>query len=141
MSKEHHEDACGEKPPALLVEGIGEFNRGLFFEQHETLEELWRAERRPVRDLYRGILQVGVAFLHIRRLNYHGATYMLARAPIYLRRFGSVCQSVDVAGLIEDAERALEAVRALGPERLHEFDWALAPQVKLVGQNQSRTER
>jgi len=132
MSSEPVDDACREEPPDLLVEGITQFNRGLFFEQHETLEELWRAETRPVRDLYRGILQVGVAFLHIRRLNYHGATYMLTRGPMYLRRFGAVCQGVDVAALIEDAERAREAVQALGPGRLHEFDWTLAPKVKLV---------
>ena len=32
------------------------------FEQHETLELLWRAERRDIRYLYQGILQIGVAF-------------------------------------------------------------------------------
>jgi len=31
------------------------------------LELLWRAERRDVRRLYQGILQIGVAFHHLRR--------------------------------------------------------------------------
>lgn len=123
---------CAEPPPPLLVAGLAQFNRGEFFEQHETLEELWRAETRPVRRLYQGILQVGVAFHHLRRLNHHGTVYMLTRGPMYLRPFAPVCQSVDVARLLTDAKRALDEVERLGPERLGEFDWRLAPRVYLV---------
>ena len=63
---------CDESPPPRLLEGIAQFNRGEYFEQHETLELLWRAEPRKVRHLYQGILQIGVAFHHLRRGNYHG---------------------------------------------------------------------
>ena len=72
-------DACLETAPPLLLEGIAQFNRGEFFAQHETLERLWRAERRDVRRLYQGILQIGVAFHHLRRGNHHGTMYMLTR--------------------------------------------------------------
>jgi predicted metal-dependent hydrolase len=122
---------CEEPPPRLLIEGVAQFNRGEFFEQHETIEALWRAERRDVRRLYQGILQVGVAFHHLRRRNYHGVVYMLTRGPEYLRPFAPRCQGVDVAGLLAGAARALEAVQALGPDRLDEFDWSLAPQVDI----------
>src|SRR5882724_2281502 len=73
--------SCDEPPPPQLLDGIAQFNRGEFFEQHETLELLWRAERRDVRYLYQGILQIGVAFHHLRRLNHHGTIYMLTRCP------------------------------------------------------------
>ncbi len=43
--------SCDDPPPPQLVEGIAQFNRGEFFEQHETLELLWRAERRDIRYL------------------------------------------------------------------------------------------
>jgi predicted metal-dependent hydrolase len=122
---------CAEPAPALLRRGIEEFNRGRFFEQHEILEELWRAERRDVRYLYQGILQIGVAFHHLRRSNYHGVVYMLTRGSQYLRPFAPVCQQVDVAGLLEAAARALAAVEALGPGRLSDFDWRLVPHVEL----------
>src|SRR5437899_3215710 len=78
--------ACSEPPPVALLEGIEQFNRGDYFEQHETLELLWRAEPRDVRRLYQGILQIGVAFHHLRRLNHHGTVYMLTRAARYLAR-------------------------------------------------------
>src|SRR6266542_3604300 len=64
--------ACDEAPPRQLLEAIEQFNRGEYFEQHETLELLWRDERREIRRLYQGILQIGVAFHHLRRLNHHG---------------------------------------------------------------------
>src|SRR6266480_2309537 len=124
---------CGESPPALLLEGIAQFNRGEYFEQHETLELLWRAERRDVRRLYQGILQIGVAFHHLRRLNHHGTVYMLTRGPRYLAPFAPRCQRVDVEALLRDAAAALQEVERLGPARLAEFDWRQAPRVRLVG--------
>src|SRR3954462_15288132 len=124
--------SCDELPPPQLLEGIAQFNRGEFFEQHETLELLWRAERRDVRFLYQGILQIGVAFHHLRRLNHHGTVYMLTRGPRYLAPFAPRCQRVDVASLLRDAAAALAAVERLGPARLAEFDWTLVPRVRLV---------
>jgi len=124
---------CDERPPPLLLEGIAQFNRGEYFEQHETLETLWRAERRDVRRLYQGILQIGVAFHHLRRRNHHGTVYMLTRGARYLAPFSPACQRVDVAALLAAADRALKEVERLGPERLGEFDWRLAPKVALIG--------
>ena len=94
---------CAESPPALLLDGIAQFNRGEFFEQHETLEDLWRSEPRGVRELYQGILQIGVAMYHIKRRNHHGTIYMLTRGSNYLRPFTPTCQSVDVAHLLAQA--------------------------------------
>ena len=125
--------SCEEPPPQQLLEGIAQFNRGEFFEQHETLELLWRAERREIRYLYQGILQIGVAFHHLRRLNHHGTVYMLTRGPRYLAPFAPQCQRVDVAALLGDAAAALREVERLGPACLAEFDWRLAPRVRLVG--------
>ena len=123
---------CQEPPPPLLLEGIAQFNRGEYFEQHETLELLWRAEPRDVRRLYQGILQIGVAFHHLRRCNHHGTVYMLRRGPRYLAPFAPRCQGVDVAALVAAAARALTEVERLGPGRLHEFDWRLAPKVRMI---------
>ena len=125
-------NGCDEPPPPLLLEGIAQFNRGEYFEQHETLERLWRAETRPVRRLYQGILQIGVAFHHLTRRNYHGVVYMLTRGSMYLRPFAPECQGVDVVALLDAAALALRTVEALGPTRLHEFDWKLAPRVRLL---------
>jgi len=122
---------CDEPPPPKLIEGIAQFNRGEYFEQHETLELLWRAERRDVRRLYQGILQIGVAFHHLRRRNHHGTVYMLTRGAGYLAPFAPRCRGVNVERLLKDAAAALAEVERLGPQRLAEFDWRLAPKVEL----------
>ena len=41
-----------------FIKGIDEFNRQLFFECHETLEELWLEERGEDRKFYQGIIQI-----------------------------------------------------------------------------------
>src|SRR6188474_3861979 len=122
---------CDEPPPAQLLEGIDQFNRGEYFEQHETLERLWRAEAGDIRYLYQGILQIGVAFHHLRKLNHHGTVYMLTRGSGYLAPFAPHCQGVDVRRLLSDAAIALSEVERLGPQRLAEFDWQLAPTVHM----------
>jgi uncharacterized protein len=126
------DDWCREPPPPLLLAGITQFNRGQYFAQHETLELLWRAERRAIRRLYQGILQIGVAFHHLRRLNHHGTLYMLTRGSMHLAPFAPACQRVDVAALLDAASAARQHVVQLGPHRLSEFDWRLAPQVRLT---------
>ena len=120
---------CDEEPPAALLEGIAQFNRGEYFEQHETLELLWRAETREVRKLYQGILQIGVGFHHWRRANYHGATVLLEEGIERLRPFAPTCHGVDVAHLIADATAARERLLVLGPNRMNEYDVADAPRV------------
>src|SRR4051794_18232551 len=122
--------SCAEPPPLLLLEGVAQFNRGEFFAQHETLERLWREETRDIRHLYQGILQIGVAFHHLRKLNHHGTVYMLTRGSRYLAPFAPSCQRVNVAQLIEDAAAALREVERLGPDRLQDFDWRLVPRVQ-----------
>ena len=123
---------CGEAPPADLLKGIHEFNAGEFFEQHETLETLWRATDGDVRYLYQGILLVGVGFYHLGRGNYHGAQAKLAAGIEMLTWFAPTCQTVDVADLIARTRPALAEVRRLGRERLSEFDRSLIPQIRLL---------
>jgi len=84
-----------------------------------------------VRRLYQGILQIGVAFHHLRRRNHHGTVYMLTRGARYLESFAPQCQGVDVGTLLKDAAAALAEVERLGPDRLADFDWRLAPKVRL----------
>ena len=123
---------CDEAPPPLLLKGIEQFNRGEYFEQHETLELLWRATPGHIRGLYHGILQIGVGFHHWRRGNFHGASVLLEEGIERLRPFAPACQSVDVAALVSDATAARARLTALGPERMSEYDLGQAPRVRFA---------
>jgi len=126
-------DKCGGQPPADFLKGIHEFNEGEFFEQHETLELLWRATESDIRYLYQGVLLIGVGFYHQQQGNYHGTQAKLSAGIEMLEWFAPTCQTVDVADLVARARVCLEQVRSLGRERLAEFDRSLIPQVKLLG--------
>lgn len=123
---------CGGQPPADFLKGIHEFNDGEFFEQHETLELLWRATESDVRYLYQGVLLIGVGFHHLEQNNFHGTQAKLSAGIEMLEWFAPTCQTVDVAALIARANVCLEQVRSLGRERLQEFDRTLIPQVTLL---------
>ncbi len=97
LSDDSH--GCEDEPHPLLVAGVHLFNRGEFYECHEVLEDAWRSDLRPCRDLYQGILQLGVAIYHIQRGNHAGARKVLHRALRHLSRLPSECQGVDVATL------------------------------------------
>lgn len=115
--------------PALVRRGIEEFNRGEYFEQHETLETAWRRDPGPVRDLYQGILQIGVACYQIERGNFPGAIKTLERGLRRLRPFAPERLGIDVARLIADAERLRDEIKRLGPARLAELDRGLFPKI------------
>ena len=120
---------CKRAAPPLLVQGIDEFNTGAYFECHETLEALWMQEPAPVRELYQGILQVGVALYKWRRSEYRGAIKLFQTGVAHLSPFAPACQGVDVARLIDDANRAQKALMALGPERMSLLDRQLVPRI------------
>ena len=124
---------CAGPPSPALLQGIAEFNRGQFFEQHETLEEAWIEEEDPIRYLYQGILQVGVGFYHLSRGNGYGAARLWARGLALLEAFSPHCCGVDVAHLIAATRRCMAELDRLGPTRAADFDESLIPQIKLVG--------
>ena len=112
---------------------IEQFNRGEYFEQHETLERMWRAEPWPARELYQGILQIGVGFYHLQRGNYAGALHLLERGLQRLAPLAPVCRDIDVARLISETERCRSAVIALAAGQAGAFNWSAAPQIHPVG--------
>ena len=107
--------------PHLAAEAIEKFNQREFFEQHELFEALWRAEAGPVRQMYQGLLQVGVAYLQIQRKNYAGARKLFQRAKQYLNVLPDVCQTVDIRQFKQDAAAAEAELERLGPDRIGEF--------------------
>lgn len=124
-------ETCVGPLPAKVLEGIRLFNAREFFEQHEALEEAWLAEPGPVRDLYRGILQIGVGFYHLERQNFRGARNLLTYGMDRLAPFEPACRGVDVRDLRTAALRCRDELERLGQEHIADFDTGLIPRVRL----------
>jgi len=73
-------DLCSAPLHPQAAEGLRLFNAGKYFEAHEALEDAWNAETGRVRELYRGILQIAVVYLHVTRGNYNGAVKVYGRS-------------------------------------------------------------
>lgn len=126
-------EGWNDLPPPALCRGVAQFNAAEFWACHETLEALWMMEPRPVRDLYQGILQIGIACHHLRRRNYAGTIKMLRRGLPRLRDLPEICQGVSVTQLYNAARAIHDQTIALGPERIGELAQANMPHIEIAG--------
>lgn len=123
---------CTSSPSGELLQAFGEFNRGDWFECHETLEELWVGSEGEIRNFYQGLLQVAVALHHWRNGNFSGAIHLLTSGADYLRRVRQICQRIDVGAVVAAADLLRESLTVLGAERMAEVDRSLLPRLQLI---------
>lgn len=121
--------ACAQPLPELARQGIALFNEGEYYKCHDSLEELWRQDTGPGRDLYRGILQIGIALYQIQRGNYRGAMKMLLRVRQWLTPLPDTCQGVNVAALRQNVTTYYTHLVALTPDNIAHFNWGLVAPV------------
>ena len=81
--------------------------------------------------MYQGVLQIGVAFHHLKRARYRPVCTLLVRGSGYLEAFAPACMGIDVDHLLSAAARCLAEVERLGPEGLEGFDWSLIPKLEM----------
>lgn len=104
------------------IKGIYLFNQKKYFEAHEELEFAWREEKGQIRELYRGILQVGVAYYHIQRKNFPGAKIMIERAMKWLNLFPDLIYGINLKKLKTEAEFVYKTLLELQPEKIEHFN-------------------
>jgi hypothetical protein len=122
-------DCAGPIHPAA-IRGMELFNAGEYWLAHEELEEAWKEESRAVRELYRGILQTAVVYLHITRANYNGAVKVYGRVQKWIDPWPETCRGIEIGRLRKDLDAAISEVKRLGPDRLAEFDRSLLKPVR-----------
>jgi predicted metal-dependent hydrolase len=74
------EPSLSDEDGRALRRGADEFNRGYFFECHDTLEEAWSGMRGEARDFFQGLIQVSVGLYHWRNGNPCGAATLWSGA-------------------------------------------------------------
>ncbi len=114
--------------------GIQLFNEGRYFEAHEELEAAWRDEKGRIRELYQGILEAGVTYLHITRGNYAGAVKVYKRSMRWLKDWPDNCRGVDVDRLRRDLGAAIAEVERLGESGIAGFDRSLLHPVAMLAE-------
>jgi predicted metal-dependent hydrolase len=77
------------------------FNRQLFFEAHEVLEELWLAQRHgPNHAFHKGLIQLAGAFVHLQKGRLGPAASLLKLAEANLNQYPPFHDGLDVRAVI-----------------------------------------
>jgi len=130
--------SCQDAPPPAVLEGIRLFDAREFWEAHEVLEGAWIAARpAPISEVYRSILQVGVAYYQIQQGNYRGAVKMFLRVIQWLDPLPDACQGIDLAQFKQDAAAVRTQLETLGAARIGEFDPSLFKPVPFIRKDDS----
>jgi hypothetical protein len=95
-----------------------------YFEAHELLERAWKEGPESDRDLWKGVIQVAVAGVHLQRGNRIGARRLLDRALTRLETQPASHRGVDVAAL---RRTALAARERLDAGDVPDADWGPFP--------------
>jgi len=133
-------NACEGDLHPLALKGIQFYNAGDYFMAHEELELAWREERGAIRDVYRGILQVGLGYYHILRMNYPGAVKMFQRCRQWLDPFPDTCRGINLERLRSDFLLAEAALLRLGPQRLAHFDRSLLKPIEFIASKDGKSD-
>lgn len=104
------ESALSPEERRAFDRGILEFNEGLFFECHDTLEDLWSGIRGPSREFFQGLIQVSVAFYHLTSGNASGAASMLRRAMKRLQGYPDLYFGLELDSLKKELGGWLERI-------------------------------
>lgn len=95
-----------------FLKGIEEFNRGLFFECHETLEEIWQEDHGEDRKFYQGIIQIAAGYFKLEQGVPAGAVKLWRMGLEKIEPYGPVFLGVsveDLAAAVTGHMRQLEA--------------------------------
>ena len=112
-----------------LRKGIAEFNRGDYFECHETLEDVWMLEAGEDKRFYQGIIQLSVGFFHLLSHNFRGAESQWEKGIAKLADYDDEHLGVNLKLLLAKMRRCQETLEAVRKGRQAEFDWSVVPQI------------
>jgi uncharacterized protein len=116
---------------ALLVRAAELFNKKLYFECHDLLEEAWSDAKGEDREFLQSLIHVSVGLYHVAAANHKGAKSLLDRGVQALDRFLPERDGVDVLELQRGARRCLEKTeRALAGQAI-EWEAADVPVMKV----------
>ena len=118
--------------PGVLQQAARLWKHHLFFEFHEILEEIWMKWQGPERRFLQGLIQLGVAFYHIQRNNYRGATSMFRNAWAKVAPHAPRYCQVELKRFLERIEECRKLLDLLGPARCQDFDWSLVPPLQVT---------
>ena len=95
-----------------LQKGIDELNQGLFFECHETLEEIWQEDHGEDRLFYQGIIQIAAGYFKWQQGVPAGALKLWRTGLEKIAPYGPIHLGVAVGPFAETVKANLQKLEA-----------------------------
>ncbi len=106
------EQFCGQELDAHYLGYFECFNRQLYYEAHDVLEELWLPDRKGANgDFYKGLIQFAGAFVHLQKERLKPAEALFRLAEANLRKYPARHESLDIPGVLRVIETWSEALK------------------------------
>lgn len=113
------------------------FNRQLFFEAHDVLEELWLKQRRQPNDaFYKGLIQLAGAFVHLQKNRLRPAAALFKLAESNLRSYPCTHEHLAVDAVLRMIEAWLARLEA-GRYEVNPLGRENTPEIQLCGSGQN----
>jgi uncharacterized protein len=107
------------------------FNRGLFYEAHDVLEELWLPQRKePNGAFYKGLIQLAGAFVHLQKERLRPAAALFKLAAANLGQYPEVHEGLEIRQALEMIEIWGEKLET-GGFRVNPLQPGSAPELRL----------
>ena len=117
-----------KKMQELYFKGLFEYKSHLFFEAHETWEDLWSDYYLEDSKFIQGLIQLSVSFLHLERGNIKGAKSLLSKCESKFIIFSGIHRGVNIDKLINDiANVKIEYTRYTSKIN---FKWGVIPKLE-----------
>ncbi len=99
------EQFCGQELDAHYLGYFECFNRQLFYEAHDVLEELWLPDRKGADgDFYKGLIQLAGAFVHLQKQRLKPAFALFRLAETNLKKYPARHKSLELPGILRVIE-------------------------------------
>ena len=95
------------KDDPRFLKAIEEFNQQLFFESHETLEEIWLEDHGPDRLFYQGIIQIAAGYFKLQQNVPAGALKLWRTGVEKIDPYGPIHLGINVEALSEAVHKNL----------------------------------
>jgi uncharacterized protein len=112
-----------------FLKGIDEFNQQLFFECHETLEEIWLEEHGEDRKFYQGIIQIAAGYYKLQQGVPVGAIKLWRTGIEKVESYGPIYLGVNVETLVKAVRANLAQLESGQPNTT---DTLVPPTINLL---------
>ena len=115
-----------------MRQGISEFNRGYYFEAHDTLEALWMETSGTDRLFLQGLIQVSVGFYHLSNENFKGAVSQLTKGLLKLENYLPEHRGVELKSFTDEVSHWKVLAQLGRDDGGVTFDERKAPRIHLT---------